>query len=119
MTKYKEYKRIGIVGYPGCGKTTLAAQFDRPVVHTDDYLPLGHTAVPGAILSTLEGLHDGYVVEGTSVARLFERGWKPDLVIYMKGGNNRADCSSIRKMIDGKMKYCTTEMVYLDGWVDK
>ncbi len=102
-------RTIGIVGYPGAGKTTLSESLGialkLPVIHTDDYLNLPHESQPGAILGDL-GILPEYIVEGTNVVRLFQRGWQPDLVIFVRGGHARANCRSIRQMTDNKMAYC-------------
>lgn len=111
-------KTVGIVGYPGAGKTTLSESLggaiSLPVIHTDDYLNLPHETQPRAILDDLRGLWEtGYIVEGTSVVRLFQRGWQPDLLIFIRGGDMGPACRSIRKMIDNKMNYCLAPVEFV------
>lgn len=109
-------KTVGIVGYPGAGKTTLSEELrgilGLPVIHTDDYLHLPHAAIPEAILGDLRVFQEGYIVEGTHVVRLFERGWQPDLVIFVRGGRLSRDCASIRKMTENKMRYCLSPVEF-------
>ena len=94
---------IAVVGYPGTGKTTyankLAEERKYPILHTDDYLHLPHSSIPGELLADLSVLGKDVIIEGTHVTRLFAKGFTPDLVVYMCGGTDNI-CPSIEKMVD-------------------
>jgi len=79
---------IGVIGFPGAGKTTLAERIaeGRPISHTDDFLKLySHDDRPEVIMARLAEWSDGYVVEGNEVTRLITRGLRLDLVILVLG----------------------------------
>lgn len=76
---------IGIIGYPGAGKTTLANALGdgRQVIHTDDFLDgVSHEDRPAKIL---EALQSPYIVEGNEVTRLITRGLALDLLLLVVG----------------------------------
>lgn len=80
--------RVGIIGYPGAGKTTLAATVSgKQIVHTDDYLNFEHDERPARIMRDLK---EPFVVEGNEVTRLINRGLKLDALI-MVYGSTRAE----------------------------
>jgi tRNA A37 threonylcarbamoyladenosine biosynthesis protein TsaE len=95
----REHKRIAIVGGPGTGKTTLAANVsDRRVLHTDDYVHRPWASVPDDVIRACEGL-ESFVVEGVQVARSLRRGLKVDAVIYLDAMHG-AGSQSMAKAVD-------------------
>lgn len=76
-------KRVGIIGYPGAGKTTLSNKFSgKQVVHTDDFLNFTHDDRPQQIMNALK---DSFIVEGNEVTRLVNRGLNLDCLILVTG----------------------------------
>lgn len=76
-------KRVGIIGYPGAGKTTLANKVtDKQIIHTDDYLKFAHDDRPAKIMADLK---EPFVVEGNEVTRLINRGLELDLIVVVTG----------------------------------
>lgn len=75
---------IGIIGLPGCGKTTLALELGRrlelPVLHTDKYrdAPWAHQADLAVLAAPERG-----IVEGLTVARMIRRGFHPDCLLLV------------------------------------
>lgn len=80
---------LAIVGLPGSGKTTLAKSIGNAlgiqVVHTDAFKNMPWSAQPDAAMLALPKV--SYILEGVTVARLFRRGFKPDCVVHIQGGN--------------------------------
>lgn len=77
--------RVGVIGYPGAGKTTLALSAkDKPTFHTDDFLRYSHDTRPNHILTALRD-KDVFVVEGNEVTRLVNRGLELDALILVEG----------------------------------
>jgi adenylate kinase family enzyme len=89
---------IAIVGLPRSGKTTLseliAESVGLSVLHTDDFRKLPWDKAADAALAAISG-HG--IVEGITVARLFRRGFKPDLVIHLTGGRQLPSMESLIK----------------------
>lgn len=78
-----ESKRVGIIGYPGAGKTTLSNKYsNKLIIHTDDFLHLSHDERPEAILKILK---EPFIVEGNEVTRLITRGLDLDCLVLVTG----------------------------------
>lgn len=78
------FSRLAIVGAPRSGKTTLCGSIrDRKVVHTDDFIPLGWDAVPGAVIERCNSISGSWAVEGVAVARALRRGLRVDGVLLL------------------------------------
>lgn len=103
--------KILIAGYPDVGKTTFAEQYDRDVIHTDDYMNLDFPEVPRAILEDLKPLEE-WIVEGVQSITLFRSMLKrgeclPDLVIYLRPKfEAKEKHKAMRKMLDTIWKEC-------------
>lgn len=86
----RKAKKIGVIGYPGAGKTTFSKGVrDKKVIHTDDYLKFPHDERPEQIMKDLK---EPFLVEGNEVTRLVKRGVDFDLLILIIG-SERTDKS--------------------------
>ncbi len=85
LTLMNKLSKVGIIGYPGAGKTTLSLKSsDKPVVHTDDYLKTSHDDRPMKIMGDLAAM-GSFIVEGNEVTRLVNRGLALDALIMVVG----------------------------------
>lgn len=81
--------QLALIGLPGVGKTTLANELGKhlglPVLHTDDFkeLPWAEQADAAMAAAPVRG-----IIEGVTVARMFRRGFHPDCVVHVTGGDN-------------------------------
>lgn len=93
--------QLAIVGLPGCGKTTLAdklgAHLGLRVLHTDDYRGLPWEEQADACVVALPGWG---VVEGVTVCRLFKRGFEPDCVLWILGGDPARSPVGLRTQLE-------------------
>lgn len=93
--------QLAIVGVPGCGKTTLAFKlatvFQLPVFGTDAFVDEPWDNQPALVL---EAWSRWGIIEGITVARLFRRGFKPDCVLWILGGDAGKQTASLRSLID-------------------
>jgi dephospho-CoA kinase len=80
----REHKRVGIVGGPRTGKTTLASLVrDRPVIGTDRFKDeVSWDDTPASIIAEAEK-HESVVIEGVMVARALRKGLPLDAIIYL------------------------------------
>lgn len=80
----KKYDRIAITGGPLTGKTTLALSMpiNRPLIHTDIFLPLAWKEQPLACVSAVKGL-PRFVIEGVQVPRALRKGMEVDVVVWL------------------------------------
>lgn len=76
--------RVAICGPANAGKSTLAAKVTdgRDVVHTDDFIHLGHEGLGDIIAGAL---HDkpAFVLEGVKAANALRAGLEVDVAIYL------------------------------------
>jgi len=79
------YKRIGITGTVGAGKTTLASSLSptHSIYHTDDLKHLPWKQQPLEWLEELNSLEEPFVVEGITVARMCRKGLQLDILIVL------------------------------------
>lgn len=84
-------KRIAIIGTPGCGKSTLAAQLSKelnlPLYHLDTLVFNGKIKRPKKeFLKQYEEIiaQDAWIVEGCSIKTLNRRFERAEQVIYLK-----------------------------------
>jgi hypothetical protein len=78
------YARIAITGYPKTGKTTLSARVgDRPVVHGDDYIPLGWSEASQKMADVVNNTQGPVLVEGVQVPRALRKGMRVDAIIWL------------------------------------
>jgi hypothetical protein len=81
------YKRLGVTGAPGTGKSYLAdnAVTDRPVIHCDAVLPLPWDEIPQAVI-TLCKAYGGQplVVEGCEVPMAVRAGLALDAILVLE-----------------------------------
>lgn len=80
--------RIGIIGAPGSGKTTLCAGVRAlaprlSVVHTDDYINEYSFSECAPALVARFGNQPDTIIEGVQCARMLKYGYTPDLVAYL------------------------------------
>lgn len=93
IRRINESSRCVIVGFPECGKTTLARATVRHVTHLDDYKHHGWEASLDHIIAALRS-HSTWVAEGVQGFRLLRRiakspalrlDMQPDLVVVVDG----------------------------------
>lgn len=81
--------RVGLVGPPRCGKTTLAGELRQKypeklrIIHTDDFMPLPWEDVPWAIVKAAESV-SANLVEGMQVPRAIRKGMVVDRLIAVE-----------------------------------
>jgi hypothetical protein len=75
--------RVAICGPANTGKTTLAAKVTdgRDVVHTDDFIHLGHEGLGDILAGGLEGT-ERFVLEGVKAANALRAGLEVDVAIW-------------------------------------
>lgn len=97
----KDKDRVGLIGYPAAGKTTLALKHaNKKVFHTDDYLKHDHEARPEMLLSDLRK-YPMFIVEGNEVTRLINRGLVLDALILVEGSErNDKATNGLRGRVD-------------------
>lgn len=84
------YARIAIAGGPKSGKTALSGFVrDRPVIHTDDFIPLGWSEASEATVQRCNAMPSCYVVEGVAVPRALRKGLLVDCVVYLTFAHDR------------------------------
>lgn len=86
----RDASKVGVIGYPGAGKTTFAGTIkNKKIIHTDDYLQYSHDERPEHIIKDLK---EPFIVEGNEVTRLVKRGVEFDLIVLITG-SERTDKS--------------------------
>ena len=85
VTALDVYPRIALCGGPQVGKTTLAKQFDRPRIHSDDTKPYGWDQVPYEIIARCQQAGPKFVCEGVQVVRALRKGLEVDCAVWIDG----------------------------------
>ena len=85
-------KVVAVTGYPGSGKTTFAKALGLWRISTDDYINNWEfLEMPKKMIEHIEMLaasdDEPIVIEGVLVARMLRKGWKPNTVIWIEGGD--------------------------------
>lgn len=87
LDKLRAYARIGVIGPPKAGKTTLSATLgdalDLPIIHSDDWQHLPWSDQSAALAAHCAS-PDRYLVEGVAVARALRKGLQVDCLIYLQ-----------------------------------
>ncbi|KKL72240.1 hypothetical protein LCGC14_2086930 [marine sediment metagenome] len=81
---FERYARVVVVGGPAAGKSTMTANLQRPVIHTDDLMELPWAEVPEALIAAVCE-HPRWCMEGVQTARALRKGLECDAVIVIKG----------------------------------
>lgn len=92
--------KICVAGAPKSGKSTLAQKLasaiNYEVVSTDDWIgKVGFREAPEAIIKYITG-KDDIIVEGVNAARMLNKGFTPDLVVYLQGGSTLSQHKSMK-----------------------
>lgn len=110
--------QLAIVGLPGAGKTTLALKLRDVLglwtIHTDAVKDRPWEEQPDLLMATIP---DRCIVEGITVARLFRRGFEPDCVVWMLGGDHRAT-KSLQSLINRGLGEYSGRVIVVPKWAD-
>lgn len=99
----ENWKTLGVIGYPGAGKTTICLRLldHMKIIHTDGFLNFSHDDRPAAIMTHVSLKGPEYVIEGNEVTRLIKRGWKPDALLLVEGSTrNDKATNGLRGRVD-------------------
>lgn len=78
-----EFPKIGIIGPPHTGKTSLSYLVkERPVIHTDSFINEPWSEVPYSIIKTVKPL-DSFLIEGMQVPRAMRKGLPLDCILFL------------------------------------
>lgn len=110
--------QLAIVGLPGSGKSTLALALGRAlgidVLPTDAWMNIPWAEQADAAVLALPA--HSCIVEGITVARMFKRGFEPDCVIYILGGDPARSKNSLRSLIENGLNLYSGRIITLPQW---
>ena len=100
------YDRVALAGVGGSWKTTLSLDVtDRPVVHTDDWIPggaewepgVGFTDVPRVVAVRLSEIGARWLVEGVRAPAVVSHGAPAQAVLFISERHSCAPTPSVEQ----------------------